>query len=177
MTRESMVFRAVDQTKSNLNDTIHELTAEFMETLNPPSLPPSILELKIGTPLMLMRNLHPREGLCNGTRMVVTKLHKSCVQARFVGGDFDDNEGDFPWILTRKQFPVRPVLPLPSTRLKVNRWRLLGLIYEDRAFSHGQLHVAFSRITDVKKLSILQEEKNIHNGFTDNVVYPEVLTS
>jgi len=187
MTGESMIFRAVDQTESNVDDTIHELTAEFMETLNPPSLPPSILELKIGTPLMLMRNLHPREGLCNGTRMVVTKLHQSCVQARIVGGDFDgnihglfrvklsSNEGDFPWILTRNQFPVRPCFAITINKAQGQSLETVGIDLRRPCFSHGQLYVAYSRATDMNKLSILQDEKD--NGFTDNVVYPEVLMS
>ena len=44
-----------------------ELTAEFLNSLNHSSLPLSRLELRIGAPIILMRNLDLKQGLCNGT--------------------------------------------------------------------------------------------------------------
>jgi ATP-dependent DNA helicase PIF1 len=40
-------------------------------------------------------------------------------------------------------------------------------------FTHGQLYVALSRVTDVSRLSVLLN--NASNNCTDNVVYPEAL--
>ncbi|XP_050897607.1 uncharacterized protein LOC127104474 [Lathyrus oleraceus] len=43
---------------------------EFLNSIAQGSLPPHILKIKKGAPLMLLRNLDPRYGLCNGTRGV-----------------------------------------------------------------------------------------------------------
>lgn len=45
------------------------LLPEFLRTLETESLAPAQLRLKIGAPVMLLRNLTPPEGMCNGTRL------------------------------------------------------------------------------------------------------------
>ena len=43
---------------------------EYLNTLTPSGFPRHFLKLKPGMPLMLLRNLSPKEGLCNGTRLI-----------------------------------------------------------------------------------------------------------
>ena len=85
----------------------------------PASLPPSQLRLKVRTPIILLRNLSPKNGVCNGTRLCVTRLGRRCIQARILGGDFDGQERLIPrielqsipdehaFIVRRTQFPVQ----------------------------------------------------------------------
>ena len=92
---------------------------ELLQTFNPSSLPPSKLRLKVGAPVILLRNLYPKQGLCNGTRMVVTHIGRRCVEARILGGTFNGEvrliprikltsiEGELPYIVSRRQFPLR----------------------------------------------------------------------
>ncbi|GJS69957.1 putative reverse transcriptase domain-containing protein [Tanacetum coccineum] len=47
---------------------------EHLNTLKLPGFPPRQLELKLGAPVMLLRNVNLAGGLCNGTRMIVRQL-------------------------------------------------------------------------------------------------------
>ena len=83
------------------------------------SLLPSLLELKVRAPVLLLRNLCPQEGLCNGSQMVITSLRVHCIEVRLLGGDFDGQlrvilritlsltDDDLFIPLSQKQFPVR----------------------------------------------------------------------
>ena len=42
---------------------------EFLQQLNASGLPSALFCLKVGYPVILLRNLDPGEGLCNRTRM------------------------------------------------------------------------------------------------------------
>ena len=60
---------------------------EFLHTLNFNGLPPHELKLKIGIPVMLMRNLNQSMGLCNGTRMIITQLINRIVKGRIINSN------------------------------------------------------------------------------------------
>ncbi|XP_031090877.1 uncharacterized protein LOC115995869 [Ipomoea triloba] len=49
-------------------------TPEFLNTIRASGLPNHSLILKVGLPIMLIRNIDHSLGLCNRTRLVVTKL-------------------------------------------------------------------------------------------------------
>ena len=48
-------------------DDLIRFNTEYLNSLLPNGFPPHRLLLKPGMPLMLLRNINPREGLCNGT--------------------------------------------------------------------------------------------------------------
>nr|GEY68835.1 DNA helicase [Tanacetum cinerariifolium] len=54
---------------------------EYLNTLSFPGLPPHMLELKVGTPIMLLRNVNIVGGLCNETRLIVTQLLSKVIEA------------------------------------------------------------------------------------------------
>jgi len=62
---------------------------EYLPSITLASIPPSCLKLKIGVPVILLRNLSPREGLCNGTRMRVLGIQQTCLQVAIMGGNMD----------------------------------------------------------------------------------------
>jgi ATP-dependent DNA helicase PIF1 len=57
-------------------DTSDELrfNPELIHTVTPKGFPPNTLMLKPGMPLMLLRNLNPKHGLCSGTRLIFNSV-------------------------------------------------------------------------------------------------------
>ncbi|AQK71292.1 hypothetical protein ZEAMMB73_Zm00001d016611 [Zea mays] len=62
---EHMVYHSFD---SAMDDPHNYYPPEFLNTLTPNGLAPHVLKLKIGCPVILLRNIDPANGLCNGTR-------------------------------------------------------------------------------------------------------------
>jgi ATP-dependent DNA helicase PIF1 len=58
---------------SSVEDTevANTYPSEFLNTLEVSGMPSHKLSFKIGTPMMLLRNLDPSIGLSNGTRLIV----------------------------------------------------------------------------------------------------------
>ena len=51
---------AVDANSADVNSAQEPPPAELLQSFNPPSLPPSKLRLKVGAPVILLRNLYPK---------------------------------------------------------------------------------------------------------------------
>ncbi|GBO38989.1 hypothetical protein AVEN_261849-1 [Araneus ventricosus] len=58
---------------------------KFLNSLTPTGMPPHKLRLKKVADIMLLRNLMPSKGLCNGTRLIVTKLQRNVIEAEMIG--------------------------------------------------------------------------------------------
>ena len=92
---------------------------EYLNSINISGFPPHELELKIGTPIMLLRNLNVQGGLCNGTRLIVTQLLTRVIEAKIITGTrvgqkvfiprilLIMKDDKMPFIFRRKQFPVK----------------------------------------------------------------------
>jgi ATP-dependent DNA helicase PIF1 len=77
------------------------------------------LELKVGVPILLLRNLNQSIGLCNGTRLIVNKLGQRVIEAEIITRNNVDklvftpriimspSKTDWPFVLRRHQFPMR----------------------------------------------------------------------
>ncbi|KAJ5545135.1 hypothetical protein N7461_007439 [Penicillium sp. DV-2018c] len=149
-----------------------------------PGLSPSELELKVGAPIMLIRNLRQEEGLCNGTRLIVTGLYEWNITARIIAGDFkgaehtiprvplETTEGQLSFTLRRVQFPIRLCFAMTINKSQGQSLKRVGVDLRVPASSHGQLYVALSRVRDVGNLSVLHVEGS---DATENVVFPEVV--
>ena len=68
----SKLYRSYDS--AVYNNDLPELTDEFLNSIDVPGLPPHNLYLKINMPVMLIRNLSPKQGLCNGTILRIIQM-------------------------------------------------------------------------------------------------------
>jgi len=59
-------------------------TSEFLNEIKCPGIPNHRRKLKIGVPVMLLRNIDQVNGLCNGTRLQVITLSKNVIRATFL---------------------------------------------------------------------------------------------
>lgn len=78
-------------------------------------MPAHGLQLKVGMPVILLRNLNPAAGLANGTRLAIRHLGQHIIGADILTGSpnhigstvylpkvsLSSNEGDLPFRLTR----------------------------------------------------------------------------
>ena len=66
-------------------DDATRFPTEYLNSISVNGIPPHRLLLKIGAPIMLLRNINPREGLCNGTRLILTAKHGEMLQCQIAG--------------------------------------------------------------------------------------------
>ena len=174
---EDIYYKSFDTT-TNRDDAV-QYPEEFLNTLDPPGFPPHILHLKVGTPVMLLRNLCPPK-LCNGTRLQVTRLNKHVIEATIITGCARGElvlipripliPSDYPFEFRRVQFPVKVCFAITVNKSQGQTFKVAGIDLREDCFSHGQFYVACSRISSSSSLIILAPEKK-----TKNVVYKEVL--
>ncbi|XP_031096989.1 uncharacterized protein LOC116001240 [Ipomoea triloba] len=81
---------------------------EFLNTITASGLPNHSLTLKVGSPVMLIMNIDHSLGLCNGTRLVVTKLGNHVVEGSILAGP---NAGTKVLIARMTITPSDPRLP------------------------------------------------------------------
>ncbi|WVZ94329.1 hypothetical protein U9M48_040234 [Paspalum notatum var. saurae] len=200
---DQMVYHSFD---SAVDDPHNYYPPEFLNTLTPNGLPPHILKLKIGCPIILLRNIDPVNGLCNGTRLVVCGFQRNSIDAEIVLGQHAGKRIFLPCIPLcpsddeMKQFPVRLSFAMTVNKAQGQTIPNVGVYLPEPVFSHGQLYVALSRATARSNIKILaipaidgasKKKKNKNNKkkkqeeniltisdgiYTKNIVYKEAGT-
>jgi hypothetical protein len=162
--------------------------SEFLNTLEVSGMPSHKILLKIGAPLILLRNLDPLAGLCNGTCLIVRRFTMRVVEVEIITGKgannvaftprikfISDNNG-LPFTFARKQFPLQLAYAMTINKSQRQTLSHVGLHLGDNVFSHGQLYVAFSRAKAPANIKVLLLD-TVHgrSGLMRNVVYEETL--
>jgi hypothetical protein len=130
--------------------------SEFLNTLEVNGMPSHKLLLKIGAPVILLRNLDPLAGLWNGMRLIVRRFTMRVVEVEIIIGKgagnvafipcikfISDNSG-LPFTFAKKQFPLRLAYAMTINKYQGQTLSHVGLHLADDVFWHGQLYVAFS---------------------------------
>jgi len=61
---------------------------EYLNSLTLSGLPPHKLSIKLGAVIMLLRNMDPSRGHCNGTRYIVRQVSRRCITAEISCGEY-----------------------------------------------------------------------------------------
>ena len=166
----------------------HNFPIEFLNSLQLPSIPPHILELKIGSPIILIRNLVPEHGHVNGARYVVRALGQRVIQAELAMGEhkgeilmiprilFHPQDKNLPFEFERRQFPVKQCFGITANRVQGQSLTRAGIYLKQDFFAHGQLFTAMSRINNPSGLTIYKPKTADGKDqlFMKNVVYQEI---
>ncbi|KAH7520864.1 hypothetical protein FEM48_Zijuj08G0191000 [Ziziphus jujuba var. spinosa] len=109
--KTNLSFRIKSDLDIDLIGDIH--TPKFLNAIKCSGVPNHELKLKIGIPIMLLRNVDHSSGLCNGTRLVITRLGNHVLEGKVVLGS---NVG-FKVLISRMTLtPLHPRLPFKFQR-------------------------------------------------------------
>jgi hypothetical protein len=185
---EKKVLHSVDfvQTEQGVDDNELQAPVEFLNSINASGLPLSKLELKIGCPVMILRNMSAKDGVCNGTRAILTRATNRVLEIRVMSGQHNGKKafiprilcepspGELPFILKRRQFPVRLCFGMTINKSQGQSVKHVGIDLRNPVFAHGQLYVALSRCTSSSRIKVVFTPET-DDCTTGNIVYPEVL--
>ena len=174
-----------------VDKTEKSLQQEFLNVLAPNGIPPHELVLKKNCPVILLRNINPAEGLCNGTRLICRSFDRNVIDTEIAVGEhsgkrvflpripfipLESEKNPFPF--KRTQFPIRPCFAMTINKAQGQTLDFVGLYLPEPVFSHGQLYVALSRAKKADCIKILIKtnvDDHFVIGTTKNVVYDRIL--
>ena len=148
------------------------LPTKTINAFKPASLMPHHLELKVDCVCMLLRNLEPINGLCNGTRLQVKNIGSKMLNCQVLGGEHDGKRHFIPQIplappdlndlhapFCQIQYPVCLAFSMTINKSQGQSLQHVGLCLHPKVFAHGQLYVALSCVTSKAGLSIVAPGK------------------
>ena len=181
---EPITLSSADSLENYLD--VMRFNTEYLNTLCPNGFPRHIITLKPGMPLMLLRNLNPKEGLCNGTKLIYLRtINKKLLLCKLAGSEkmvliprikLIPTPGTYPFDWSRLQFPVRVAFSTTINKSQGQTLKHVGIWLRSPVFSHGQFYVACSRVGNPLSLKIaIKKQSEQQDLQTDNVVFKEVL--
>ncbi|XP_021769711.1 ATP-dependent DNA helicase PIF1-like [Chenopodium quinoa] len=112
-----VVYKSFD---AMLNDTCNIYPSEFINKLCPGGMSPYELVHKKDCPVILLRNIMPSNGLCNGTRLICKIFRPNVIICEIYVGQYKGKtiflhratlrpptNSRYPFTFERKQFPIK----------------------------------------------------------------------
>lgn len=169
---EKVIYKSYNTTVDKMKSVNYPL--EFLNSIEMSGLPSHRLVLKIGSPIMLLRNINAPK-MCNGTRLIVTRLMMHIIEAKIITGCGKGEivyiskipivPSDSPIHFRRLQFPIKLCFAMSINKSQGQTFKVVGINLIKPCFSHGQLYVALSRVGSKNNLYVLAE-----NCKTKNIV-------
>uniref|UniRef100_A0A0D3CZU4 ATP-dependent DNA helicase n=2 Tax=Brassica oleracea TaxID=3712 RepID=A0A0D3CZU4_BRAOL len=147
------------------------LTPDFLNRIKALGLPNHSLRLKVGCPVMLLRNIDSVGGLMNGTRLQITEMYDFMIKAKVITREKEKigrtvliprlsitpSDKKLPFKMRRRQLPISIAFAITINK------------------SQGQLYIVVSRVTSKKGLKILiVDSEGKPQRQTKNVVFKKI---
>ena len=189
-------FFSSDSIKSDDNANLYPV--KKLNQYTPNNFPQHKLTICKGAVIICLRNLNARQGLYNGTRLVVKSWTENIIVATILIGPKKGAEVYIPRIthidhnskkiytLIRRQFPIRLCFSKTINKSQGQSYDRVGIYLPTPCFAHGQLYTAVSHVKSPDNLKIyvidipykqgrLTEMDSIVPGtYVQNIVYPEI---
>jgi ATP-dependent DNA helicase PIF1 len=136
-------------TQSMMTPATHPL--DFLNSITPNVFPPHELRIKKNCLVILLRNLDPHNGLCNGTRLVVRGFGNNLIDAEIVNSQHagkrvflpripmsPSEDVTLPFKLKRKQFPIRLSFTMTINKAQGQTIPIVEVYLPKPVFYHGQ---------------------------------------
>ncbi|XP_076893071.1 uncharacterized protein LOC143544992 [Bidens hawaiensis] len=161
---------------------------DFLNGLKHSGMPNHKLVVKVGVPVMLLRNIDQKNGLCNGTRLQIIQCGRRFIEVKVISGT---NIGHRTYLtrstltptdkklsikLKRRQFPIAVCFAMTINKSQGQSLARVGIYLRHSGFTHGQLYMALSRVKSRAgvKMLILDKEGKVTNQ-TSNVEWTYLL--
>jgi hypothetical protein len=105
---------------------------EAVHQMTPTGLPPHILNIRVGSVVMLLVNIDTTQGLCNGTRLIVREVRPHVLDLEVLSGPHRGNrclltkfkmqerESEAGFKIQRIQFPIRLAYSITINKVSYN---------------------------------------------------------
>ena len=179
----SEVFTSYNNDKMMDDGDAEAYVTEYLNTVNLSNLPPHKLKLKIDASVILLRNLSPSTGLRNEIRFRVARISQRVVEREILGGKYARNMVLIPRIplpsstavlpceFRRAQFPLQLAFTMTINKAQGPTLNHVGLCLTEPVFTHGQLYITLSGVTDGANLRMIvpDTEGTCQHGKIKNV--------
>ena len=155
---------------------------KFLNSLEISGMPPHILKLKIGAPVMVLQNINPLYTPLQWHTVHSENLRRNCIEVTIATGHCKGSDVFLPRIplilsdpnilfeFMRLQVPVRVYFAMLLNIAQGQSLTVAGLYLQSPCFSHGQYYAGCTQVGSPRNLFICAP-----GGETRNVLHKEAL--